>query len=338
MARHIARLAASSATVLFCLTMATFALARMLPSDPALAYIGPKATAAQAARIRAGLGLDDPLPVQYARYLARLLRGDWGYSLATKRPVLSEVADRLPATLELIVAAMLLAAVLGTLLGVVAARRAGGWSDALIRLASVGGVSMPAFWLGLLLQVAFVNRLDLLPATGAFTNTLRFTDPIRSVTGFPLLDSLLTGNWTAFGDGIDHLVLPAVTLAAYPLGLVARMTRAGMIEVLAQDHVTAARAYGLRERSVVWTLALRNALSPTLTVLGMAVAYSLTGTFFVETVFDWPGLGQFATQTMLAVDYPAIMAITLLGAGGYLLTNAAVDLLQTRIDPRVRTS
>jgi peptide/nickel transport system permease protein len=197
---------------------------------------------------------------------------------------------------------------------------------------------MPAFWLGLLLQMVFVDRLRLLPATGAFTTTLRFTDPVRSVTGFPLLDSALTGNWTALGDGIGHLVLPAVTLAAYPLGLIARMTRASMVEVLAQDHITAARAYGLRERAIVWSLALRNALSPTLTVLGMAVAYSLTGTFFVETVFDWPGIGQFATRTMLAVDYPAIMAVALLGAAGYLLTNAVVDLLQARIDPRVRAS
>ena len=338
MTRHLARVAASAAAVLLVLTVATFVLARVLPSDPALAYIGPKATAAQAARIRAQLGLDQPLPEQYIHYLVRLLHGDWGYSLATKRPVLSEVADRLPATLELIAASTLLSAVLGIGLGVVAARREGGRVDALVRLVSIGGVSMPAFWLGLLLQVAFVDRLGLLPATGAFSSTLRFVDPIRSITGFPLLDSLLTGNWTALSDGLSHLVLPAVTLAAYQVGLVARMTRASMVEVLAQDHIVAARAYGLRERAIVWTLALRGALSPTLTVLGMAVAYSLTGTFFVETVFNWPGIGQFATQTMLAVDYPSIMAITLLGAAGYLLTNAVVDVLQARVDPRVRLS
>ncbi|MEU9240758.1 ABC transporter permease [Streptomyces sp. NPDC048385] len=338
MFRHLARLVASSAAVLLTLTMVTFVLARVLPSDPAVAYIGPKATAAQTARLRAELGLDQPLTVQYGKYLAGLVRGDWGYSLTTKRSVLGEIAGRLPATLELIGAAMVLAALLGTVLGVVAATRPGGRLDGLIRLLSIGGVSMPAFWLGLLLQVLFVDRLHLFPATGEFSNTLKFTDPIRGVTGFPLLDSVLTGNWTAFSDGFGHLILPAVTLAAYPLGLVARMTRASMIEVLSQGHITAARAYGLREPVIVWSLALRNALPPTLTVLGMAVAYSLTGTFFVETVFNWPGIGQFATETMLAVDYPSIMAVTLLGAVGYLVANAAVDLLQAKIDPRVRTS
>lgn len=338
MFRHLARLVASSAAVLLTLTMVTFVLARVLPSDPAVAYIGPKATAAQTARLRAELGLDQPLTVQYGKYLAGLVRGDWGYSLTTKRSVLGEIADRLPATLELIGAAMVLAAVLGIALGVMAATRPGGRLDALIRLLSIGGVSMPAFWLGLLLQVLFVDRLHLFPATGEFSNTLKFTDPIREVTGFPLLDSVLTGNWTAFSDGFGHLILPAVTLAAYPLGLVARMTRASMIEVLSQGHITAARAYGLRESAIVWSLALRNALSPALTVLGMAIAYSLTGTFFVETVFNWPGIGQFATETMLAVDYPSIMAIALLGAVGYLVANAAVDLLQAKIDPRVRTS
>ncbi|NBM16626.1 ABC transporter permease [Streptomyces sp. GC420] len=338
MLRHLTRLAASSGAVLLSLTMVTFLLARVLPSDPALAYIGPKATPAQAARLRADLGLDEPLPVQYWKYLTSLVRGDWGNSLATKRPVLDEIASRLPSTLELIFAAMLVAAVVGTVLGVIAARRPGGRIDGLVRLLSIGGVSVPAFWLGLLLQMLFVDRLQLLPATGAFSNTLKFTDPVSAVTGLPLLDSLLTGNWTALGDGLSHLVLPAATLAAYPLGLVARMIRGSMIEVFAQDHVTAARAYGLRESTVVWSLALRNAASPTLTVLGMATAYSITGTFFVEIVFNWPGIGQFATEAMLAVDYPAIMAITLLGAVGYLGTNAAVDLLQAKIDPRVRPS
>jgi ABC-type dipeptide/oligopeptide/nickel transport system permease component len=336
--RHLVRRIATSGIVLLVVTMVTFVLARVLPSDPALVYIGPKATAAQVAQLRSQLGLDQPLPVQYWTYLTSLLRGDWGDSLATKRPVLQEIATRLPATLELITAAMLIAVPLGILLGVLAGRRPGGRLDGLVRVLSIGGVSVPAFWLGLLLQVIFVGRLQMAPATGAFSSALRFTDPIQHMTGLPLLDSLLTGNWTAFGDGMSHLVLPAVTLAAYPLGLVARMTRGSLIEALSQDYITTARAYGLRELRIVWQLALRNAMSPTLTVIGLAIAYSLTGTFFVETVFNWPGIGQFATQAMLAVDYPAIMAITLLGAVGYLVTNFAVDLIQARLDPRVRVS
>lgn len=336
--RYLIRRIATSGVVLLIVTMVTFILARVLPSDPAIIYIGPKATAAQVARLRIQLGLDEPLPLQYWKYLTSLIRGDWGNSLATKRPVLQEIGTRLPATLELIAAAMLLAVILGLLLGVAAGRRPGGRLDGLVRVLSIGGVSVPAFWLGLLLQVLFVGQLHLAPATGAFSNALKFTNPIQRVTGLPLLDSMLTGNWTAFSDGMTHLVLPAITLAAYPLGLVARMTRSSIIEVLSQDYITTARAYGLREHRIIWMLALRNAISPTLTVIGLATAYSLTGTFFVETVFNWPGIGQFATQAMLAVDYPAIMAITLLGALGYLVTNFVVDLLQARIDPRVKIS
>lgn len=158
------------------------------------------------------------------------------------------------------------------------------------------------------------------------------------MTGFPLFDSLITGNWAAYSDGLAHLVLPAITLAAYPLGLVARMTRASMLEALGQDYVFTASAYGLRDRLIRWKLALKNAMPPTMTVIGLAAAYALTGTFFVEVVFNWPGIGQFAASAMLAVDYPSIMAITLLGAAGYLIANFVVDLIQARLDPRVRLS
>lgn len=338
MLRYLTRRLGSSALVVLVLTSITFVLSRVLPSDPALVYIGPKATPEAVAALRIELGLDQPMLVQYGTYLKSLVVGDWGDSLATKRPVLEEIATRLPATLELIAAAMSVAIVLGITLGVLAARRPGGRLDGLIRVLAIGGVSMPAFWLGLILQVVFVGRLELLPATGQFVSTLKFISPITRVTGFPLVDSLLTMNWTAASDGFVHLILPAVTLAAYPLGLIARMTRGSMIEVLSQDYITTARAYGMRERSIMAVLALRNAMSPTLTVIGLAIAYSITGTFFVETVFNWPGIGQFAVQSMLAVDYPAIMAITLLGAAAYLLTNIAVDIVQARVDPRVRIS
>lgn len=197
---------------------------------------------------------------------------------------------------------------------------------------------MPAFWLGLLLQVLFVGALGVLPATGQFSNAIKYSDPITSVTGFPLLDSLLTGNWVAYGDGLQHLILPAVTLAAYPLGVIARMTRASMLEALGQDYIFTASAFGLRDGLIRWKLALRNAMPPTLTVVGLATAYALTGTFFVEIVFNWPGIGQFATASMLAVDYPAIMAIALLGSAGFLLANLVVDIILVRIDPRVSAS
>ena len=336
--RFIAGRVATSALVLLAVTAIVFILARVIPSDPAVVYAGPKAPQADLERIRTELGFDRPLYEQYFGYLVGLLRGDWGNSLATKRPVLDELAARLPATLELIFAAMLLALVIGVFLGVMAARRPGKLLDGAIRFLSIGGVSMPAFWLGLLLQVAFVGALGVLPATGQFSNAIKYSDPITSLTGFPLLDSLLTGNWVAYGDGLQHLILPAVTLAAYPLGVIARMTRASMLEALGQDYIFTASAFGLREGLIRWKLALRNAMPPTLTVVGLATAYALTGTFFVEIVFNWPGIGQFATASMLAVDYPAIMAIALLGSAGFLLANLAVDLILVRIDPRVRAS
>ena len=338
MRRYIVRRIATSAIVMAVLVLITFLLSRVIPNDPAVVYAGPKASPETLARIRDDLGLNNSLFVQFFSYVRDLVHGDWGTSLATKQPVLPDTLSRLPATLELIVAAMSLATILGVALGVVAARRPGTLLDGMIRFLCIGGVSMPAFWLGLLLQVLFVGQLGVLKATGQFSGTIQYEHPISQVTGFDMVDALITGNFVAFGDGLQHLVLPAITLAAYPLGLIARMTRAAMLEALEQDYSTTAQAFGLRSRTIVWKLALRNALSPTLTVLGLSIAYALTGTFFVEVVFNWPGIGQYATEAMLAVDYPVIMAITLLGAAGYLLTNLVVDLLQARIDPRVRVS
>ncbi|HET8780453.1 MAG TPA: ABC transporter permease [Agromyces sp.] len=338
MLRFLASRLGTAVLVLFVLTLVVFVLSRVIPGDPAVVYAGPKAPPEELARIREKLGFDQPLFLQYFTYLGGLVTGDWGNSLATKRPVLDELATRLPATLELLFAALLIAVVFGIVLGVIAAKRPGKALDGVIRFLAIGGVSMPAFWLGLLLQVLFVGRLGWLPATGQFSTEVEYVSPIAHVTGFPLFDSFITGNWVAYSDGLAHLILPAVTLAAYPLGLIARMTRASMLEVLGQDYVFTASAYGLRDGLIRWKLALKNALPPTMTIIGLAAAYTLTGTFFVEVVFNWPGIGQFAVGAMLAVDYPAIMAITLLGAAGYLIANLVVDLIQARLDPRVRLS
>ncbi|WP_139418003.1 ABC transporter permease [Agromyces laixinhei] len=338
MLRFLASRLGTAVLVLFVLTLVVFVLSRVIPGDPAVVYAGPKAPPEELARISEKLGFDQPLFVQYFTYLGGLVTGDWGNSLATKQPVLDELATRLPATLELLFAALLIAVVFGIVLGVVAAKRPGKALDGAIRFLAIGGVSMPAFWLGLLLQVLFVGRLGWLPATGQFSTEVEYVSPIAHVTGFPLFDSVITGNWVAYGDGLAHLILPALTLAAYPLGLIARMTRASMLEVLGQDYVFTASAFGLRSGIIRWKLALKNALPPTMTIIGLAAAYTLTGTFFVEVVFNWPGIGQFAVNAMLAVDYPAIMAITLLGAAGYLIANLVVDLIQARLDPRVRLS
>ncbi len=336
MSRFLGRRLGTAILVLFGVSLVTFTLARVIPSNPAALYIGPRARAEEIARVTEQLGLNRPLPLQYVDYMGDMLTGDWGTSIGTKRPVLSEILDRLPATLELLITAMIIAVVVGTLLGVLSAQWRGRPPDLVVRLIAIAGVSMPAFWLGLLLQVLFFRQLDLLPLSGRLDTDIRFISPIADVTGFFTIDALVTGNWVALGDAAAHLVLPAVTLAAYPIGLIARMTRASMLEALGQDYVRSARAYGIGERTVVYRLALRNALPPTLTVLGLTLAYSLTGAFFVEIVFNWPGLGQFAVDALLNVDYPAVMGIALLGAAGYVLINLAVDIAQAWLDPRVR--
>jgi peptide/nickel transport system permease protein len=224
---------------------------------------------------------------------------------------------------------------IGVPLGVLSARWQGKALDVGVRTVSIMGVSMPAFYLGLLLQVFFFRSWHLLPLAGRVSGDLQFTNPIQPITNFFLIDSFLGHNWIALKDVALHLVLPALTLAAYPIGLIARMTRAAMLDVLEQDYIRTARAYGLHESVITYLYALKNAISPTITVIGLTFAYALTGAFFVEIIFDWPGLGLFTVRSLLNVDYPAIMGMTLFGAAGYVLINLAVDLIQARIDPRI---
>lgn len=221
MTRFLIRRSASAGLVLLVLTFVTFLLARVVPSDPAAVYLGPKARPEELAKVREQLGLDEPILVQYFTYLRDIAVGDWGISIGTKRPVLTEILDRLPASLELIGVAMTLAVLAGVTLGVLAARRSGVF-DAAVRVLSIGGVSMPAFWLGLLLQMMFVGRLGILPATGRLDRDLEYLQPLQQITGFNLIDSVLTGNVAALASTAAHLVLPALTLAAYPTGLIAR--------------------------------------------------------------------------------------------------------------------
>jgi peptide/nickel transport system permease protein len=325
----------TSFIVLIGVSIMTFFIARVVPSNAAELYIGPKARPEDIARLSKQLGLDKPLPIQYAVYMNELIHGDLGLSLGTKRPVLTEISGRLPATLELLFSGMLLAVLIGVPLGVLSARWQGRPLDTAVRILSIMGVSMPAFYLGLLLQIFFFRDLHLLPLAARVNGDLRFTNPIAELTGFFLLDSLLTRNWVAFKDVFLHLILPALTLAAYPIGLIARMTRASMLEVLGQDYIRTARAYGVRDLVVTYLYALKNAIGPTLTIIGITFAYALTGTFFVEVIFNWPGLGLFTVRSLLGLDYPAIMGITLFGAVGYVLINLIVDLLQAWVDPRI---
>ena len=332
---YVIRRIATSLLVLVGVTIITFTLARVVPSNPAALYIGPKARPADIERVTKELGLDKPLVVQYFTYMKSLVHGDLGTSIGSKRPVLQEITTRLPATLELLFVAMFFAILIGIPAGVISASMQGKWPDIFVRAGSIIGVSMPAFWLGLLLQIIFFRHLGLLPLAGRISSDIRFTAPIEDITGFHLIDSLITGNWVAFKDVALHLVLPAMTLAAYPIGLIARMTRGSMLEVLEQDYIRTARAYGLGKTKITYVYALKNAIGPALTVVGLTFAFALTGSFFVEVVFNWPGLGQFTVRALLNVDYPAIMGVTLLGAIGYVSINLLVDLVQAWIDPRI---
>ena len=325
----------TSLFVLIGVSVITFFLARVVPANPAELYIGPKARTEDIERVTKQLGLDKPLPVQYIIYMQGLFQGDLGNSISTKRPILQELADRIPATLELLFSGMFIAILFGVPLGVLSARSQGKPFDLAVRTLSIVGVSMPAFFLGLIFQIVFFRHLHLLPLAGRVNADLRFTNPLTKITDFILLDSLLTSNWITFKDAFLHLILPSLTLAAYPIGLIARMTRAAMLEVLEQDYIRTARAYGIRQYVVIYLYALKNAISPTLTVIGLTFAFALTGTFFVEILFNWPGLGLFTVRSLLNLDYPAIMGMTLFGATGYVTINLLVDLLQAWIDPRV---
>jgi peptide/nickel transport system permease protein len=321
--------------VLIGVSIITFALARVVPSNAAALYIGPRARPEEIARVEEELGLNDPLPVQYAVYMRDVIKGDLGTSIGSKRPVTQELTERLPATLELLFAGMFLAIALGIPLGVISASHQGKGSDVLVRFVSIIGVSVPAFALGLMLQFLFFRSLDWLPLSGRIDSDMRFVSPVELITGFYLIDTAVTQNWLAFRDSFWHLVLPAITLAAYPMALIARMTRSTMLEVLTQDYIRTAKAYGVKDRFIIYAYALKNAIGPTLTVIGLTFAFAITGTFFVEIIFNWPGLGLFTVRSLLNLDYPAIMGITLFGAVMYVIINLVVDLLQAWVDPRI---
>jgi peptide/nickel transport system permease protein len=321
--------------VLAGIVVVTFFIVRIVPSNPAQLYLGSRARADQVARVRHELGLDRSLVVQFAVYVRDLAAGDWGESLRTRRGVLGDILHFLPASLELIFTAMFIAAIVGIIIGALSAHKKGRSLDHGGRIAAIAGVSLPAFFLALLLQIIFFRTLKLLPVAGQIDTMVAQAHPVQHVTGMLVVDALITGNFVAFWDGLRHLILPALALAAYPAGLVMRMTRSAMLEALESDHVKMARAMGVRQRVIVFQYGLKNSMAPVLTVIGLMFAYALVGTFFVEMIFAWPGLGTYATLSILSLDYPAIMGVTIVVALIYVLVNLIVDLLIGWIDPRV---
>jgi len=336
MLRYIIKRLAWLVVVLLGLCAITFTLSRVVPGDPAAAYLGPRARLEQVEKVRVQLGLDRPLPVQFVFYMRDLLHGDLGESLRTHRPVMVGILDHLPASLELMLSAIIIALLVGIPLGVISAKKENTLTDHLSRFFSVANVSLPSFWLAMIFQILFFRWLDLFPIGGRIDTVVGLVNPIEHVTGFYSLDALMTGNWPAFKSAVAHLVLPSVTLAAYPMGLIARMTRSTMLEVLREDYITTARAIGVSEREILFVQALRNALGPTLTTAGLCFAFMLTGTFFIELIFFWPGLGTFTTKAIKLNDYPVIMGVTILMAMLYVTVNLLVDVLLAVADPRIR--
>ena len=333
---YVVRRVATAILVVAGVIVLTFVIARVVPGDPAATWAGPHASAAQIAAARRFLGLDRPPAAQLASYFGGVLSGNWGVSIHTHRPVLSDIGDAAPASIELVTAALIIALLVAVPLGLISARWPGRAGDHAIRAGSILGVSMPIFWLALILQLVLSDRLHMLPAAGEFSPSLLFTHPLTRVTGFGLIDAPLTGNWPMFGSTLGHLLLPALVVAAYPAGLLTRMIRAQVLDTVGDTHVQMVRALGFRERSVYGRFAMKLAWNPVATTLALVFGYSLVNTFLVEAIFDWPGLGEYANASITALDTPAILGVTLFVALVYVGANLVVDLVQANIDPRIR--
>lgn len=323
--------------MLFGVATLVFILTKMIPGDPTVANLSQRALNDPeiVAAYRAKYGLDQPLPVQYILYMKNLLQFDLGTSMRTNKPVLSELARCYPATIELALFAIVIAAILGVLFGIISAIRRNSILDQTVRAISVTGVSIPSFWFALLVLYFFYYKLKLLPGPARLSNA--FTAP-ATVTGMYVIDSLLEGNIPKALDAVSHLILPGTVLAAFTMGLITRTARSNLLDVMSTDYIRTAKAKGLSRPGLIIRHALGNALIPVLTVIGLGLGNLLGGMVLVETIFNWPGVGQFAYESVLSVDFPSIIGVALLIALNYMVINTVVDILYGIIDPRVRCS
>ncbi len=314
-------------------SLIAFSFIRMLPGDPVMLMSGERVMSEERhAAIMHDLGLDRPMPIQYLDYLTDVLKGDLGTSIVTKRPVLGEFLSLFPATLELSICAILLAVVFGVPAGVIAAVKRGTWFDQSIMGVALVGYSMPIFWWGLLLIIFFSGYLQWTPVSGRIS-LMYFFPP---VTGFMLIDSLLSGQAGAFKSAVTYLILPTIVLGTIPLAVIARQTRSAMLEVLGEDYVRTARSKGLSPYRVIGVHALRNALIPVITTIGLQVGVLLAGAILTETIFSWPGIGKWMVDAVFKRDYAVVQGGLLLIAGVIMLVNLAVDVTYGFINPRIR--
>ena len=322
--------------LLIALSTLVFFFTRSLPGDVAALYIGGNAKPEQIERARIELGLDKPLFVQYKKYMGKLLQADIGVSMRTHRPVFKDLIEKALMSFELVVWALFIATFFGVFLGVIAAYLKGSLLDEAIKWFTSAAVSIPIFFLALLLQLFFFNYLRWFPLQGRMDSFLEFSNPIQNITGFSMIDTLISGNLKAFFNVAWHMVLPVTALFVAPLGTIARLTRSSLLDVMEQDYIAAARASGISERVLFFYYGLRNALSPVLTVIGLSVAFILLSTFYVEMIFNWPGIGYYSLVAITSLDYTALMGVVLMIGTVFVIANTMMDILRRIIDPRIK--
>lgn len=332
MGTYLLRRLIGTIPVMVLISMLVFLLIQAAPGDPTLMLLGEDTTAADIAEAKERWGLDQPVHVQYFKFFMSAVRGDFGRSFKYDEPVLDVIVARVPATLELAAAAVLIALVFAIPLGVWAAAKPNSWVDNTGTTFGLFGISMPSFWFGIMLILLFAGILNVLPSAGRDTYGIAG----KPVTGFYILDSALQGNWAGVRDGLEHVFLPALALGANMLGILMRVTRSSVLEVMHEEYVTTARAKGLVERKVLWRHVLSNALIPVITVVGLELGTLLSGSIIVETVFSWPGSGSLLVIALNARDHPLVTGLVLVYTAAFVAINFLIDVLYAVIDPRIR--
>ena len=319
--------------VMLGVTILVFLISHTIPGDPASLIAGPKASKATIERIREDLGLNKPIYVQYLIYLKSILKGDFGTSIRTGTYVSEDLKKYFPATLELTFLSMLFAVGIGIPLGIISAVKRNRWPDHISRTFSIFGVSMPVFWLGLLLLLLFYSKLKIMPGSGRLDTIL---SPPVHITGMYLIDSLLSGNWPVFKSALMHLILPSFCLGYVYLAIITRITRSSMLEVLNKEYIETARAYGISEGSIILGHALKNALIPVITIIGISFGELMGGAILTETIFSFPGIGKYVVESINYLDFPAIMGFTIVVTFVYVFVNLIVDVVYAFLDPQIR--
>lgn len=320
--------------VLLGVSIIIFSIMRVFSPDPASIVLGQHATQEKMVEWREANGLNEPVTTQYFNYMKGVFKGDFGKSYYTKTSVGKEIFSRFPATIELAICAIILASIFGIFLGVISAVKKNSMIDHISMITALVGVSMPIFWLGILLIILFSGTLGWVPAQGRIETLLR----PENVTGFYLIDSLIEGDMDAFLSSLHHLILPSITLAMYSMAIIARMTRSTMLETLSKDYIRTARAKGIAEGKVIKKHALSNALIPIVTVIGIQLGYLMGGAVLTETVFAWPGIGKFTVEAIMKSDFPIVQGVVLLVAFIFVMMNLLVDIIYAFLDPRIKYS